>query len=72
MRYVVNPRGVSNIRVFYRAFGDASTETWIDRHATFSFPRRRGKSLYNEARENGVGIGDIESSGEVFRVCLDA
>ena len=35
-------RGVSYIRVFRWAFGDASIKTWIYRHATFSFSRRRG------------------------------
>ena len=35
-------RGVSYIRVFRWAFGDASIKTWIYRHATFSFCAGRG------------------------------
>ena len=46
-RYAVNPRGVSYIRVFYWALGRASRKTWILRHATFSFPRRRGEPWYD-------------------------
>ena len=38
-------RGVSFIRVFHRAFGDASIETWIYRHATFSFHAFSGRAL---------------------------
>ena len=43
-------RGVSSIRVFYKALGHASDETGVYRHATFSFcadgvvsNNRRGK-----------------------------
>ncbi len=39
------PRGVSSIRVLHRALGGASIETWIYRHATFSFPRQRDGPL---------------------------
>ena len=35
-------RGVSSIRVFYKALGRASDETGIYRHATFSFCAGRG------------------------------
>ena len=35
------PRGVSFIRVLFRALGRASDKTWIYRHATFFF-RQRG------------------------------
>ena len=42
-------RGVSCIRVFCRAFGDASSKTWILRHATFSFPRQRGEPFETSA-----------------------
>ena len=44
-------RGVSSIRVFYKALGRASDETGIYRHATFSFSRRRGG-----VRGNGAEI----------------
>ena len=37
MRHVIVSRGVSSIRVFYKALGRASSETWILSHATFSF-----------------------------------
>ena len=47
------PRGVSSIRVLHRALGGASIETWIYRHATFSFPRQRdGPFEISAEREN--------------------
>ena len=47
-------RGVSSIRVLFRALGRASDKTWILRHATFSF-RADGVGLMGMVRkERGV------------------
>ena len=43
-------RGVSSIRVLFRALGRASDKTWILRHATFSFLRLSGV-VSNKRRE---------------------
>jgi len=48
-------RGVSYIRVFRWAFGDASIKTWIFRHATFSFCAGRGGAMRGEGAKTGKG-----------------
>ena len=45
-------RGVSSIRVLFRALGRASDKTWILRHATFSFLRLSGV-VSNKRRGKG-------------------
>ena len=46
-------RGVSSIRVLFRALGRASDKTWILRHATFSFLRLSGV-VSNKRRGKGA------------------
>ena len=48
-------RGVSYIRVFRWAFGDASIKTWIFRHATFSFFAPTGWCRERRRRKGGEG-----------------
>ena len=48
-------RGVSYIRVFRWAFGDASIKTWIYRHATFSFCAGRGGVMRGGGAKAGKG-----------------
>ena len=48
-------RGVSYIRVFRWAFGDASIKTWIFRHTTFSFFAPTGWCHERRRRKGGEG-----------------
>ena len=66
-------RGVSYIRVFRWAFGDASIKTWIFRHATFfSAPsggaevrgRGRGKKMEDASEKNEVNKDDVNVTYE--------
>lgn len=69
---------MSDIRVFYRAFGDASHKTWIDRHATFSFRAdatslvwlgAEGRRAVIEAEDRGRQVKSrerVRNHGEVF------
>ena len=48
-------RGVSSIRVLFKALGGASSGTWIYRHATFSFPRGAVLPWQSKCAEEGKG-----------------